>query len=267
MAIVLSGTASTGNDTADALAATYPPSLFGLPGDKPVTGDQVLKAYQYIAESGSPIWGTIRKGLLDAGQYGKLSAKQKADVSAYNWTKSDKAGLTEAITNFHIYNKQAPAPVPFTQFITQQKSSVKTNGVSGSKALTPIVIPSTPDLNKSAIDGFVAVTGRNPTPDEEASFTKQFQDLAMQYAVGKQSAKNQQVFAQPTPDTLANPTQTQAQLPTPPAGTSALQQLPDPNVAAQNFARNTNPVAAASHGMSDAIDQWLGSLAKGTPGQ
>ena len=117
MTIQLSGSASTGNDTADALAATYPPSLFGLPGSKPITGDQVLKAYQYIAESGSPIWATIRKGLLDAGQYGKLSAAQKADVAKYNWTKSDKSGVLEAITNFHIYNSQAPAPVPFTEIM------------------------------------------------------------------------------------------------------------------------------------------------------
>lgn len=266
MAISLSSGAS-GNDKADALAAQYAPSLFGLPGTKPITGDQALKAYQYLAESGSPLWANIRQKLLSAGQYGALSATQKSHISGYNWTTYDENGVSKAITNLYIYNKQAPAPVPLIQFVNQQATNVKSNGTSGAKALTPISIPSTPDLQHIATQAFVAATGRNPTNEQQAAFAKQFQDLAMTYAVGKQSGKKSQVFAQPTPDTLANPAQTNENLPTPPAGFSAVQQLPGPNVAAQNFARNTAPAAAATHGMNDAINQWLGSLAKGTPGQ
>ena len=238
-------------------------SGLGIPNASNLTGEQALISIEQMALKDPAQWAKIRTQLVAMHAY----SGKKLPTFTSNWSSTDSNAVRWAITQYHVLNLPAagspvvPSTVggvvgtpktPFLSFAQSQAKALKSSGYTSSSSVAPIIpLPATADLNQVTKDAFVKNLGFNPTPAQQASFSKQFQDLVLSYGQAKSNAKAQKAFATPGATSTAS------------HSPIAIEQPPNADVAATNFALKADPNAAGAHGLNEAMGAWFQQLKSG----
>jgi hypothetical protein len=249
--------------------STMPTDGLGIPGHLtgPLTGEQLYEAVKSAFQTGSAAGGNIRARLS------QFIPGFTTKVAGSKWSAWDDRAIKDWLESVHTNNAINPNSqwTPATALQIRQKSA----GGSGTAynitnniryTLPPAVVraPATADLDAIAQKAFSTTLGRNATPAESALFTKQFQDLALSIGNSKNASKKLNTFAPVADPTSLLPV---GQKPLPVVGQVAktadtLQSLPDPGVAASNFAANSSPNEAQGQKIVSGVQTFLSALGR-----
>ena len=253
-----------------AAAATFSTGGIVKGYDKPMTGDQLLQAFETMAHDNDPQWSSFRNMLINT-----IPGYNLKDLKS-NWSSQDTTAVKQFLTTLNNYNttkKMLKQPTLDVQaFAVQNLTNAKKTGTSfstlnaTSTTATPLIpVPATADLADVANKAFTTTLGRTPTAAESSDFAKKYQDLVLSYGNAKVSAKKNAAF-----EAKAQPVQFQEQgtpvaattVKNPVAATNAIMEPPTVSTAASNYASNVNPVEAGANSLAGTVNNIL-SILKG----
>jgi hypothetical protein len=241
-----------------------------------VTGQNLLQGAVQLSVHNPGAFGQLKSLLMHSNAYGNLTSKQSAGILGNHvWNaKTDEAAFKSFLGTQNLL--AVPAATGVTRIAPDLggalASNKTNNAASGNTYITnrlilpPAVVraPATADLDAIAQKAFSTTLGRNATPAESALFTKQFQDLALSIGNSKNASKKLNTFAPVADPTSLLPV---GQKPLPVVGQVAktadtLQSLPDPGVAASNFAANSSPNEAQGQKIVSGVQTFLSALGR-----
>jgi hypothetical protein len=241
-------------------------------GQTELDADQFIKALQITADKAPNVWAGIQYAMYKANYYGNsmptIGKWDSTSTNDLNATKSFMQSLT-------VHNSADPTvAAPVTTFLQdQENAAIKLGGNGVRSQIAKVSVPNQMDLSYLADKAFRDVLGEGATEKQRKQFSALFQSQVMTAARMSQAATQQQppAVAPVAPTTPGTPGSTPAATPTldqnlqsanfnPSTSLAAVQQAPDVNVAAAEFARQADPTQAGVNGLNGAIDTWFKSL-------
>jgi hypothetical protein len=282
------GTGSSAVGKIDISATKFNVQGLGLPpkitgGKSTLSADEFVKALQRTAIEDPQTWAGIQYAMYRSNYYGQTMP------SLGTWGTSDPASVKRFMEALTITNTDPNVAAPVSSFLTQQENAAISLGGNGVRSqIQNVTIPNKLDLDYIAKKAFQNVLG-SATQKQVDAFAKSFQADVMSVARANAAQAQPAIPKIPAAPKMAPSTGghyegstfvPDAAVPQMPAGNTlaqnlaqaqkapsiqlkAVQSAPDATVAAEEFARKSDPKAAAAQGLNNAMGAWFSSLAKG----
>ena len=281
--------------TVDLSTATFDARGLGLvfPGTvdaAKVNGSQLYNAFVKMALS-NPQWAAIKYALAQSHFYNTAPSSY-----APGWDDgTDGSAIKQLLTTLaHKNSDLSPneTPTPIANFLSDtQNMALNYGGASARTQVQKVTVPNTIDLVHIADAAFRTANGRPPTDAQSKAFAKEFQQQVM--AVARANVAQTAEIKAPALPASAGSTTAFTPKPGAPSidlsGANAattpeealtsiqknagkgstsntvlqsVQQEPSAQDAALEFARKSNPAAAGSENVSNALNAMFASLAR-----
>lgn len=272
------GAVDISNSTFNVQGLGIPANL--LPGGKTVlTAEELVKALHQTSLSRPDIWAGIQYALYRSNYY-----ETTPDLGVFD--SKDISGVRKFLENMTVMHDN-PTNLQTASFLAQQENTaIKLGGNGVRTQIAKVTVPNTLDLNYIADKAFRAALGRPPTDAEQKKFASSYQGEVMAVArsnAAVTSAAKTPTSAKPPAPPVSVSTHPQTITPPEPAPQPSIsenfasasrpsarpisvvgqQDVAAPQVAALDFARKSDPAAAASAGLNEAMHQWFSTLSKG----